>query len=582
MLYIYNIMRIDFSISSIYRTLTIVVLLVVIRFNGMAAPAYQEWHRITLIDGSVVNVTLVGDESFHWYETEDGQKITTDKHGNYIYASHIGENKVVSFTNKRFCVKSQEEHSLTRVTNPQYIGKKNTLVLLINFADTIFQPQYNKALYNDMFNKGSFSEYNHIGSVKDYFYDQSYGKLSISFDVVGPITLSKPCTYYGENSEYGDAHVGEMIAEAITQIKDTIDFSKYDWDGDGYVDQIVAIYAGYGEHSGAPEYTIWPHASSLSGAKEIGDGDGAIELNGVKIDTYIVISELLGKTDTNLSGIGVVCHEFCHTLGLPDLYDTSHAGGFGMKRWSIMDVGNYSGPNGRAEIPCGFSAYERWMMGWLEPVELCGNGTITNMPDIGESATAYIAYNSGNKNEYFMFENRAVGSKWYQYLGKNDAIDNEIGGLLITHIDYDNTAWLYNAVNVDPTHQRMTIIPASNVLGIYNNETKKYSINASQYKGHLYPSAANNNFSETSCPPSQLYTANSSGGQYLECPISNIKKSPEGQISFHFGKEPTIIDTKNVNANFEEETYSISGMKTENRNFLPLLYCTKGKKFLKW
>lgn len=127
-----------------------------------------------------------------------------------------------------------------------------------------------------------------------------------------------------------------MIIEACQLVDDKVNFKDYDWDGDGEVDQVFVIYAGYGEHAGAPSNTIWPHESSL--------GNRSIMLDGVRINTYACSSELNGNSGQVMAGIGTPCHEFSHCLGFPDLYDTDYSGAFGMSYWDVMNSGSHSGP----------------------------------------------------------------------------------------------------------------------------------------------------------------------------------------------------------------------------------------------
>ena len=228
------------------------------------------------------------------------------------------------------------------------------------------------------------------------------------------------------------------------------------------------MYAGYGEHSGAPGNTIWPHESML--------GKLSITLDGVKINTYACSSEFIGNSGKTLSGIGTACHEFSHCLGFPDLYDTDYSGGFGMSYWDVMNSGSYSGFKGTGEIPYGYSAYEKWQAGWLSPTEINETTKELRIDDLGNSPSAYILYNEGERNEFFILENHQL-NKWYSCLGSNQAQH----GFMVTHIDYDEQAWTSNAVNQYPNHQRFTIVPADN----------SYGQTVEDLKGDLYPGTRN-------------------------------------------------------------------------------------------
>lgn len=174
--------------------------------------------------------------------------------------------------------------------------------------------------------------------MSDYFSAQSNGLFNLSFDVVGPVRMSKNSTYYGGTSKNGDDEpVDELVKEACRKVDDQVNFANYDWSGNGEVDQVFILYAGKGQADGGANNTIWPHEYWLSAYP----GGSHITLDGKKIDTYACSSELNGQN--GLSGIGTICHEFSHCLGLPDWYDVYYSGNFGMCDFSLMDMGSYLG-----------------------------------------------------------------------------------------------------------------------------------------------------------------------------------------------------------------------------------------------
>lgn len=235
-------------------------------------------------------------------------------------------------------------------------GKKKGLVILVEFEDMAFKDPKNvltlkpreddvKSLYENMLNKAGYTNNNGaIGSVHDYFLDQSNGKFDLTFDVVGPVKLKHPYKFYGERTaRQNDANATQMIVDACNAIKDKVDFGDYDWDGDGEVEQVYVIYAGEGEASGGDANTIWPHKYSLTDA-----GLHALTFNGKTVNTYacsneIVRAELNGKERVFYSGIGTICHEFSHCLGLPDFYDTRGGNNIGSGRYDLMCSGSYNG-----------------------------------------------------------------------------------------------------------------------------------------------------------------------------------------------------------------------------------------------
>ena len=542
-------------------------------------------------DGTSLKVCLRGDERFHFTTTSDDMPIVQSYDGNFYYAAindgniecskmlahnenersngekeYVGHNQETlvwhieawrdSILSQDACSVLTRRGSATRSAGQQstFYGKKKGLVILVNFSNLTMVTDNAHQEFYLQFNQVGYNHNNHIGSVHDYFYDQSYGAFDLSFDVVGPVTVSKEYAYYGANSSWNsrsDIHISQMIMEACSLVDHEVDFADYDWDGDGEVDQVYIIFAGYGESSGAPANTIWPHESSLTACAYSGDGEGPITLDGVKVDTYACSCELAGYSGKTMMGIGTACHEFSHCLGLPDFYDVKYNGGFGMESWDIMDSGGYNGPDRNGEVPCGYSAYERWFAGWLTFTELNEMERIKDMPDLGLTPVAYIIYNNGNHDEYFTLENRQ-NTRWFEYVNTS----RNCHGLLITHVDYSARAWLTNSVNTNSEHQRMSIVPADNDYGFYYNDgvNERYVPSNEELEGDLFPGSCGitefTNISHINVG-GRLFNQNDDGTFYLNKPITNIKEA-DGLISFDFMGGIYVPKPHSVSAEVEE------------------------------
>jgi len=525
----------------------------------LAIPADPRPRTFTQADGTTITLRLRGDESFHFMATLDGMPVVKNQSGFYCYATvqngALAPTAVIArdindrSANEQSFVESQKVSTLTALTqihrnaqatlnterakkmvqqqSPKRIkfeGTKRGLVIMVNFKDKKMSPAGTQAEFNDMMNKKGYNNYGHIGSVNDYFSDQSYGAFDLQFDVVGPIELKYNYSYYGQdNSDTDiDVHAGSMVKEAIEGANSEVDFSQYDWNGDGEVDQVYIIYAGPGQHAGASESTIWPHQFYL----QYSDIKRKIQLDGVYINTYACGSELQTPELLDLTGIGTFIHEYTHCLGIPDFYDVQYGGGFGLNVWSVMDAGSY---NNDSRCPVPYTAHERMLAGWLEPVELNSPTVITGMKAITDAPEAYVVYNNGNKNEYYLLENRQQKS-WDTYSRGH--------GLLITHVDYSTKDWLNNTVNTDPNHQRMTIIPADNSYYTYSG----YASDA-DLAGDPFPGTSNNtSLTDNSKPAAKLFNKNSDGSFYMRKPIEQISESKNGLISFAFmgGQRPSV------------------------------------------
>ena len=506
--------------------------------TALAVPAKRVKKTIMLEDGTQKEVVLVGDENVHYYLDAENIAYTCNEEGtfrrdNRHKLEHKWKERMAQRNKHRLeraeargmsmVAKTMQEPTFRRRAqwgaeqNP-ISGDKKGLVILVNFSDKVLKDAHNQEYFDGFFNEIGFSKDGNYGSVHDYFYECSYGQFNLTFDVYGPVTVSKSYTYYGKNDSMGnDLYPGEMVAEACSLVYESgADFSKYDWDDDGLVDQVFIVYAGYGENADAPAYTIWPHECTLTEEAEYGDGEGPVTFDGVTIDTYAVACELDGKSGSTPSGIGVACHEFSHCMCLPDFYDTTGTY-YGMDVWDLMDYGSYSG-NNRGNCPAPYTSYERMYCGWLTPKVLSDPCLVTEMKSLYESPEAYIIYNDANHYEYYMLENRQ---------GEGYDASSPAKGLLVLHVYFDPDVWTYNGVN-NSSMQRMTIIPADGVLSVTTN------------RGDTWPGkTGKTELSDNSNPASTLYTANMDGRKLMGKPIDNIE-DVGGKISFTFNGGATM------------------------------------------
>ena len=496
-----------------------------------AVPARRGvWKTLTLADGSEVRATLVGDEHGHYWRGIDGRAYQLVAAGDYYLP--VDEDSVRAEaaarrqqTDASRAKRLPRHRALASSGTSSYTGKKRGLILLVNFKNKQFAREHDKALYRRIANEVGFADGQFVGSMSDYFKAQSDGLFELDFDVLGPYMLKNNYSYYGQNDNDGsDKHPGEMVIEAVTQAKDDVDdWSQYDWDHDGEVDQVYVVYAGFGEADTNQENTIWPHAYTLRYARWRGDGTGPVVVDdsGLKVNTYACGSELEGDGGV-LAGIGTMCHEFSHCLGFPDFYDTSYSGGRGMGNWDLMDQGCY---NGEGFVPAGYTSYERWMAGWKDPIVLEEQDTtVTGMKSLQEGGESYIVYNQRHRNEYFLLENRQLRD-WDAALPG--------AGLLVLHVDYSATAWSSNTPNNEPSHQRMTWIAADNSYQTMTYMGEKYYT----WEGMAtdpYPSATSNAFNSDSKPAAKFYNLNTDGTYYMSSSVEDIEQSDDGTVSFSF------------------------------------------------
>ena len=506
--------------------LLLTAILCTLTINAVPAKPGQT-RRIVLPDGKSVTARLVGDEFGHYWLGTDGKAYREDNNGIFYLANRLSADERAksrrNLSNERRGLRLAPGNNAAK--NSSFIGKKKGIIILVNFSDMTFEESHDNNIYNRIANEKNFKEGNFKGSVYDYFYAQSEGQFDLEFDVVGPVTVSKKRNYYGANNSSGDdKYPASMIIEACHLADSLVNFADYDWNGDNEVDQVFVVFAGKGESDGGPAYTIWPHEWQLSAASFYGDGSGAQTIDGVTIDTYACGAELNGSG--KIDGIGTICHEFSHCLGYPDFYDTDYSNGQGMGYWDLMDSGCY---NGDGYLPSGYTSYERWVAGWMEPVELTGKMKVSEMTPLQEKAEAYIIYNDRNKNEYFLLENRGR-TGW-------DA-DLPGTGLLILHVDYNRKAWEDNTPNDDPKHQRMTWIPADNDYQYQTYQGTRYYTLLGM-RNDPFPFGKVNSFGRETTPAAEFYNLTNNGTYYMDFLVSDISRSNDGLISFNF-KDVTV------------------------------------------
>ena len=511
-------------------------------FSALAANAIParsgQWRTISLVDGGTVRVQLVGDEFMHSLQAEDGTcyaidettglyKPLSDDNLSQMQRHALALRKAIGKTPRHAAARQEKDKSL-------FQGQKKALVILAEFTNKKFRDENNLDFYKDIINGINYSnpDDNFIGSVRDYFKQQSNGAFDLDFDVVGPCPLSYTVGYYGKNDSYGnDMHPGTMVAEACQWAHDQgIDFSQYDWDGDGYVEEVFVVYAGLGEADGGSDNTIWPHMFTLTDS----DHGEPLLLDGVLVDTYACCAELNSKKQN--AGIGSFCHEFSHCMGFPDFYNTTYKDltWFCMGNFDLMSSGSYN-CNGR--IPANYSAYEKSVCGWItlhDMTDIDKAVSVDNLKSNNDNGDAYIIRNKANSDEYYLVEYR-------DQKGWDVGLPDK--GVMITHVDYDKYVWDANIPNTRYNyrgqgnallyndHQRMEIFHADNVS------------NPLYTSGKLYPYDGNDSLTHTSAPAATLFNDNEDGTKYMHVDIRDIAVANDGSsASMTFAPAQSVPD----------------------------------------
>jgi M6 family metalloprotease-like protein len=334
-------------------------------------------------------------------------------------------------------------------------------------------------------------------TLNNYYDEVSYNQFGISVDVMGWYQLPHTYEYYlGQNDGYynenGDAHIGELVKDALQLAKDIdkVNFANYaveakpgdfaDLYGDAtyftdengnvineIVPNVFIIHRGTGAEYSRDPQIIWSHKWDILSASYYGHyyqtGEFIPEeelkyevVDGVVLNTYNICPEVgqdLTEYFTGPAGIpkrkpspvdpGVFAHEFGHVLGLPDQYDYGYdSEGTGM--FTLMAGGSYgrevnTGDKEFDRYFSGFSpvhmdAWSKYFLSFADPKEINPEGETITIKPLATDADIYkIVVPGSDGKEYFLLENRQqIGyDKGLAYTvdGKN------LHGLVVYHVD---------------------------------------------------------------------------------------------------------------------------------------------------
>ena len=504
-----------------------------------AVPAYPGEKTIKQPDGSELTIKLHGDEYMSYTTTGDGYSVVMDNNGYYVYAT-LSDKKLVPTGVKAHNpeIRSSQEINfvkgiekglhpemspdMTMQWQAEQVRRAKTradsdkaynyskfrgLIILVEYNDRTFSREDYVEVLEDMIGKEGYEGYmsaglspewiDCTGSVYDYYYDNSFGAFKSNFDIIGPVKVNR--SQYFPNKAYNAA---DLMKDAVTAADPYVDFSNYDIDGDGIVDMIYFIFAGGGSHyTGNDQRLLWPHASDMSYFM-------SKYADRVKMGRYACSTELAQSPEEGiLEGIGTICHEFSHVLGLEDLYDTDGSGSGGETElhpelWSVMAAGCYINDS---RTPAGYSLYERYAIGFAQPQLITKEGEYT-LENLDESNQGF-KLESGQLGEFFMIENRQR-IKWNE--------PNPGHGMVVYRVDSTNVyAWQNNLVNSNPSHNYYELLRATGQL--------------KDYTGTPFPGSGSKTLLGNKTRPSlRSWTGK-------DCPfiLTDIKESETGLIMFN-------------------------------------------------
>lgn len=566
-------------------------------------------------DGTTISVRGMGNHDLHYYVTTDGVLLCLD--GNdFVVAQVDGEGMlrptgilahenglrgaeelkaVAAQDTRRFAERMEANISKARMhrepmgenaTLLPHLGSPRVPVILVEFTDTTFTVPDTRNTFDKYLNKTELydreadadmgTRFGAYGSVKRYFEDMSFGKFSPDFDVYGPVKLPNELKHYGANTTAAENMTG-LLNDACRAVDADVDFSKYDTNGDGNIDLVYIIYAGYSESiNGNSAECIYPKSGTLSGSETF---------DGVKVCRYGVSNELNATPEEQqaygllINGIGLFCHEFSHCLGLPDLYPSPTSTAVrcinhNLDYWDLMDAGEYT-QNGYR--PTELSSWERERFEWLTIDTLSAPCDVT-LSTLAAGGKAYRILNDKDEtgHEYYIVEN-VQRQGWNRYLPGH--------GMLVYHVDYDSFAFTLGGCRVNNTagHPRMTVLAAdgmfipeyfidktikegstdiekeanATLIEKYGGEVMTYTMYQAEQAGDPYPGTSAATELTDASAPMAAWVYN---GGHMGKPLTGITEDTDAKtVSFKFmgGAETGIHNI--VSDGKELKIYSMDG-----------------------
>lgn len=534
------------------RFLILIIFIMGHSVSMLAIPANSSPLTIIQLDGSKITFLMKGDEHFSFTQTTDGLIILTNAKGIYEYADLDDANKLVpsgmkannvsernekeklfiqtlqkqkiaeslQLTRKDIVSSQQtiQQMSLTNTTTSSpVIGTKKMLCLLIGFPDKQFTKTQTD--FNSLMNQN-------LCSVKNYYLRNSYNQLNLDFTVVGPFMADHNLNYYGGNNPTKDYHINDLINEAIQKAHSVVNYSNFDNNGDGYVDGVYVVYAGYDESYNMYDPSlIWAKHGSIP----------EITLDGKKINEYACSSEIKHAEGNSITGIGTICHELGHLLGAHDFYDTNYATGgtfLGTWQWDVMGSGS---ENGDGLYPAYHNPYTKThTFGWATAHDLPTDNSLVTLQPAESNANSFYKLNTATPSEYFLLENR------------RPTYDSELpgSGMLIYHV---NSQIESDPLSINVTHPQKFYPVCASASQEPNSDPASYQVNSI---GCPYPGAGNRtSFSDTTIPSAKSWAGAPSGkGLYFIREVWN---------NIEFMVNPTITGPTQV---CDDVTYSLDSL----------------------
>lgn len=516
--------------KTLYLCFLVMLVLTSIKVEAMPACPYPV--KFIQPDGTTIQIYLKGDEYINWRQTVDNYTLMFNKEGYLTYAKKdrngdlqpseiiatdiekrdvkaksllANTNKSLFYSEKQTSVllkiKEVKLRSMNYAKQSEVIGNFKALCVLVDFPERRMVKE--KEDFEGLMNQLNYTENGARGSVKDYFLESSYGQFDLTITLVGPYTAPESESYYAGDGGAENGH--ELASWLAKQADEDVDYSEFDGDDNGFVDNFHFLFAGYGQESSGALGELWSHSSSFQ----------TLVLDGKKVSKYSCSPELSGSYGSNITGIGVIGHEITHAFGAPDYYDVNYETGGeydGTGRWDMMAGGSW---NDGGNSPAHHNMYQKIQFGWVTPELLEDSKTINDIPNSAENSVCY-KIETNTPNEYFLVENRQK-VKFDTFVPGN--------GLLIYRVHKDIAR---SSRTINTTHpQKLYPVCSSASVAIPTNRKSSYGVINSTRT--TFPGTKNKTaFTDETIPSMKSWAGEETGK-----PITNIVEE-KGLISFDF------------------------------------------------
>jgi M6 family metalloprotease-like protein len=378
-------------------------------------------------------------------------------------------------------------------------GDVTGLCLLIEFPDVA--AAISRAEVLNFCNQTGYSGHGNNGSVRDYFFEVSKGRLRYTNIVAAYYTAAHPRAYYTDESVPQPQRARTLIKEALTQLKDSgFDFSALSTDSEGYVRALNVFYAGMRVNNWSKG--LWPHSFHLGIPFALDATRVAFDYQFTDMGDHLTLATF--------------CHENGHMVcDFPDLYDYGYESE-GVGSYCLMC---YSGSDPKNPVQVG--AYLKYKAGWA--------GTVTPFaPGMNASLSASqseFLLHAKHAQEYFLIENRRA-------TGRDAGLPSE--GLAIWHVDEQGSN--NNEQMSSSLHYEASVEQADGKFELEKNSNVGDA-------GDLFSVMTKSSFGDAGTPNSKWWDGTASG---LE--LSNISASGEPMSFKTPGGAAEVIDVSSTPA----------------------------------